>query len=106
MSIVNTVSILIFVLSLKKLINLSAKIQAIEKSNKTGHREIQAHTEEFNGEPVLSLHYKNREEQSKVFSQPTLIYPVALQKLPNGRSFVTANWTPEPLLDFRNLRKQ
>ena len=30
------------------------------------------------------LHYKKREEEHKVFKQPTLIYPVTLQEqLPN-----------------------
>lgn len=39
-------------------------------------------TEEFNAEPISVLHYKNREEQSKVFRQSTLIYPIILQELP------------------------
>ena len=62
MSIVNIISFIIFVLSLKKLVNLSAKIQALEKLNKTDHRDIHIQTEELNGELISALHYKNREE--------------------------------------------
>ena len=40
-SIVNIISFIIFVLSLKKLVNLSAKIQSLEKPNKIDHRDIQ-----------------------------------------------------------------
>ena len=58
MSIVN-IKIIIFMVSFKKLVNLSARIQALEKSNKTDHRDIQIQTEEFNGEPISALHYKN-----------------------------------------------
>ena len=61
------ISFIIFVLSLKQLVNLSAKIQALEKPSKADHRDIQIQTEEFNGEPISALHYKNREEQPKVF---------------------------------------
>ena len=60
MSIVNIISIIIFVLSLKMLINLSAKIQALEKLNKSDNRDTQIHTEEFNGEPISALHYKDK----------------------------------------------
>ena len=49
------------------------------------------HTEKFNAESISALHYKVREEQSKVFKQPTLIYPVTLQELPNDRGSVRAN---------------
>ena len=72
MSIINIISIIIFVLSLKKLVNLSAKMQALETLNKTDHRDTQIQTEECNGEPISALYYKNREEQSKVFKQLTL----------------------------------
>ena len=91
MSIVNIINLIIFVLSLKKLVNLSAKEQALEKSNKTDQRDIHIRTEEFNAEPISELHYKNREEQPKVFRQPTLIYPVTLQKFPNDKGSVTTN---------------
>lgn len=37
-------------LCLKKLFDLTGKIQALENLNKTNHRDIQIHTEEFNGE--------------------------------------------------------
>ena len=46
----------------KKLLNLSAKIQDLEKLSKTDHRDTQIQTEEFNGEPVSVLHCKNREK--------------------------------------------
>ena len=51
-----------FCLITKKLINKSAKIQALEKLNKADPRDIQIQTEGFNGEPISALHYKNREE--------------------------------------------
>ena len=52
-------------LSLKKLFGMTNKIQALEKLNKTDHRDIQIQTKEFNGEPISALHYKVREEQTK-----------------------------------------
>ena len=76
MSITNIISFIIFVFSLKKLFNLSAKIQAWEKPNRTDHRDSQIQTEEFNGEPISVLHCKHRKEQLNVFKQPTLIYTV------------------------------
>ena len=51
------------------------------------------------------MHYKNREEQPKVFRQPTLIYPVTIQELPNGRGSVTDNWTSMPGLDFKRSKE-
>ena len=48
---------------------MSAKIQALEKLNKTDHRDTQFQTEEFKGEPIPALHYKVREKQPKVFKQ-------------------------------------
>ena len=62
---------------------MDAKIQTLEKLNKTDHRDIQMKTVEFKGEPISVLHYKVRKEQPKVFKQPTLIYPGTLQELPN-----------------------
>lgn len=53
------------------LFGMSAKIQALKKFNKTDHRDIWISTEEFKGEQILALHYKVREEQSKIFKQPT-----------------------------------
>ena len=41
---------------------MCAKIQALEKVNKTDHRDIQIQTEEFKGEPISALHYKVREK--------------------------------------------
>ena len=95
MSTVNITSIIIFVVSLKMLINLRAKIQALGRLNKTDHRDIQIQAEEFNGEPISALHYKDREEWPKAFKQPTLMYPVTMQELPNDR--VRAEWTPVPM---------
>ena len=46
-----------------------------------------------------------RKEQSKVFKQPTLIYPVTLQQLPNIRGSVPADWTPVPMLDLRIFKE-
>ena len=62
---------IIFVLSLKKLVNLSAKIQSLEKPNKTDQRNTQFQTEELNGEPISVSRFKVREEQPKVVKQPT-----------------------------------
>ena len=70
--------LIILGLSLKKLFDLTAKIQTLEKLNKTDHRDIQINPEEFNGEPISVLHSMVREEQTQVFKQPTLIYPVTL----------------------------
>ena len=47
------------------MIHLSAKVQALEKLNKTDHRDVQIQKEEFNREPISELYYKNRDEQSK-----------------------------------------
>ena len=44
--------LIILGLSLKKLFGLTAKIQVLEKLNKTDHRDIQIQTEEFNGETI------------------------------------------------------
>lgn len=65
-SVVNTISFISVVLPLKKLFNLSAKMQTLEKSNKTDDREIHTQTEELNGEPISVLHCKIREEQLRV----------------------------------------
>ena len=73
---INIIISITFVLSIKILINLSAKIQALEKPDKTDHRDTQIQTKEFNGELISALHYKNREDQPKVFKQPSLIYAV------------------------------
>ena len=54
---------------------MSAKIRALKKLNKTDHKDIQTKTEEFNREPISALHYKIREDQPKVFKQPTSLYP-------------------------------
>ena len=40
MTTVNNISFIIFVLPLKRKVNLSAKIQALEKPNETDHRDI------------------------------------------------------------------
>lgn len=61
LSIVNVISFIIFVLSLKMLVNLSLKIHALEKPNKTHHRGTQIQTEDFNGDLITVLHSKNRE---------------------------------------------
>ncbi|ERE68271.1 GRB2-associated-binding protein 2 [Cricetulus griseus] len=41
----------------EKLVDMSAKIQALEKLIKADHRDIQTQTEEFNGKPNSALHY-------------------------------------------------
>ena len=85
---------------------LRAKVKTLEKSNWAGHRDIQIQTEELNGEPTSALRYKTREEQPNVFrQQPTLIYPVTLQELPNGRDSLTANCSPVSMLDLRILKE-
>lgn len=49
-------------LSLKKLVDMNAKIQALERLTKTDQRDIQIHTEKFKGEQISSWHYKAREK--------------------------------------------
>ena len=44
-------------------------------------------------------------ELSKVFKQPTLVYPITLQELPDDRGAVKPNWTPEPMLDLRRFKE-
>ena len=61
-AIILVISLIILGLSLKKLFGTCAKIQALEKVNKTDHRDIQIQTEEFKGEPISALHYKVREK--------------------------------------------
>ena len=56
------VGLIIIGLSLKKLVDMSTKTQALEKLIKRDHRAIQIQTEEFTREPISALHYKVREE--------------------------------------------
>ena len=58
-----------FCIFTKKLINMSAKIQVLEKLNKTDHRDIQIQTEEFKGKPISVLHYKVRKEHLTLLKQ-------------------------------------
>lgn len=51
-SIVNIISVFIFVVLMKKLVNLSAKIVSLATPNKTDQRDIQIQKEEFNREPI------------------------------------------------------
>ena len=51
------------------------------------------------------MYYKNREEQPKVFRKSTLIYPVTLQELPNGRGSVVDNCILVPLLDLKRFKE-
>ena len=67
--IIFAVGLIVLDLSFKKLVDMSAKIQALEKLIKTDHRDIQIQTEEFNGESISALHYKVREEQPNVFKK-------------------------------------
>ena len=49
-----------------------------------------------------------REEQSKIFKQPTLIYPVTLQELLNDRypqDPVRAEWTHAAILNLRRFKE-
>ena len=88
---------------------MCAKIQALEKVNKTDHRDIQIQTEEFKGEPISALHYKVREKQPKVFKQPTLIYLLNLQKLPSDRypqGSKRADQTPAAMLNLRRFKEE
>ena len=107
MSILNLISFIIFVLSLKKLINLSVRyrpqkdlVKQITEIFKSSHKNL------MEGQFQHRIHYKNREEHTKIFKQPTLIYPVTIQELPHGRGSVTANWTPVTMSDLRRSRKQ
>ena len=45
---------------------MRARIQVLEKVNKTDQRDIQIHTEEFNEGPISVLNYKDREQRPKV----------------------------------------
>ena len=78
--------------------------QTLEKRYKIYYRNIQTQTEEFNGEAISMLHYKNREEQPKDFRKPTLIIIVNFQEIPNGRCSVTANWNSVPILGLRSFK--
>lgn len=78
MPIINIISLRILLLSLKKLVDMSAKtqalekvirentavltdkLQALEKLTKTDTREIQTKTEELKRKTNLQLHYKTR----------------------------------------------
>lgn len=91
---------LILGLSLKMLFGLTAKIYALEKFNKTYHRDSQIQIEEFNKEPILALHYKERNNLRSPNNQPQY-YRVTLQELSNGRGSVTANWTSVSMLNLR-----
>lgn len=73
-------------------------MEALEKLTKADHRDIQIQSEEFNGEPSLLMHYKFKEDQSKITRKATLIHPGTLQEVPNERDSVRASWTPVTLL--------
>ena len=103
-SVIDNISLISFVF-LKKFGNLSVKIDALYQPNKTDQRGIKIEREEFNGEPILELHNKDREEQQSVFRQVTVIFPVTLQKFPNGRGSVKANWTSGSLLYLRRFKE-
>ena len=80
---------------------MSDKIQSSEKLTETDQRDTRIQAEEFNRQPISALHYKVREEWSKVFNQPILIYPVTLQELPNDsypQGCVRADWKPVEIL--------
>ena len=77
----------------------------LRKNNKTDHRDTQIWTEVFNEEPISALNFKIREEQPKIFKQPTLICPVTLQESPNDRGFIRADWTPVPMLELSKFKK-
>lgn len=64
LSIVNIISFIIFVLSLKILVNVSVKIHVLEKPNKIHHIGTQIQTEKFNGDLIAVLHHKNRERHT------------------------------------------
>lgn len=59
--------LLILGFSLKMLFCLTAKIQALQKLNKTDDTDIQIQTGEFNEKSISALHYQVREEQNKLF---------------------------------------
>lgn len=84
---------------------MSANIQVFEKLIKTDHRDTQTQTEEFKGEPISAWHHTVREEPPKAFKQPTLAYPVTLQKLPNDRGSVRPNGTPVSILAIRRFKE-
>ena len=67
MSIVNIIRFTIFYLITKKLVDPSAKIQSLEKSNKADHRDVQIQTEKFDEEPISALYYRKRKKEPKVF---------------------------------------
>lgn len=77
--VINIIDLIIF-LSLKVGVNLNAKIQALENTNKTDHRDTQTQTEVFNGELISASQYKNREAQPKIFRQPNLLHLVTFQE--------------------------
>lgn len=82
-SIINFIHLIILVLALKKLVDMSVKIQILEKLFKTHYRDIYIQTEEFKGELISASYYKVREAHYKVFKQPNLFYPVTFKELPN-----------------------
>lgn len=47
-----TIILITLSLSLKKLLDMSVKIQALGNLNDTAHRDIQIQIEEFNGKPI------------------------------------------------------
>ena len=50
--------LIILGLPLKKLVDMSPKIQTLEKLINADHSDIQIQTEEFKGEPMSVFHYK------------------------------------------------
>lgn len=89
MSIITFTSLVILVLSLKKLVDISAKyekmtdkIKSLERQTNGTKKNTQAQTKKFTAEVTTALHYVTEEELLNVIRKPPLIYSVTIQEQP------------------------
>lgn len=97
--IMHLITIIIHILIFKKIVNLSARITALEELVKP----VKIQTEEINSEVVSSRDHKVA-ERKPVFTQSPLIYPVTVQQMPD--QMATQNiWAPIEMLDLKRFKE-
>ncbi|XP_052593228.1 torsin-1A-interacting protein 1 isoform X3 [Peromyscus californicus insignis] len=97
--IMHFITIFILILLFKKIVNLSARVTALEKLNTP----VKTQTEETNSEVASRLDHMVT-ERKPVFTQSPLVCPVTIQQLPD--QMTTQNiWAPIEMLDLRRFKE-
>ena len=84
------------------MVNLSAKIQVLEKLNKADHKDIQTQTDDLMTNQFQ--HCIIRLDRNSLRYQTTNCN-TSSNPLPNERGSVNSKWTPVPMLDSRRFKK-